>query len=126
MSLDEGLSTVGDIVSLLEARGVDVHDAREVATSANEEIVQAQLRIAAPLRTDLATDDPKAAIDEAYETLDEAVDTTEAIREFGDRVQEGVAVETDGVPAETEGPTAEDEEHIDNGGPRSAGGERDG
>jgi len=116
MSLDDGLSTVGDIVSLLEARGVDVRGAREVATSANEEIVQAQLRITAPVRTDLTTDDPKAAIDEAYGSLDEAGDTTEAIREFGDRVQEGVAVETDETPAETEGTTAEDEEHIDTGG----------
>jgi len=116
MSLADGLSTVSDVIDLLERHGVDVRDAREIATDFDGETIKAQLHIAVPIGTDLATDDPKAAIDEACETLDEAGDTTEAIREFGDRVQEGVAVETDGVPAETEGATDTGEEHIDNGG----------
>jgi len=78
MSLDEGLATVGDVVDLLEAHGVDVRDARDVATSTDGETVQvqAQLRITASVGASLNTSDVKAAIDEAHEDLDEAGDST--------------------------------------------------
>jgi len=69
MSLADGLSTVSDVVDLLERHGVDVRDAREIATDFDE-TVTAQLHIAVPVRTGLATDDLKATIDEAHDSLD--------------------------------------------------------
>jgi len=70
MSLADGLSTVSDVVDLLERHGVDVRDVREVATDFDGGTVTAQLHIAVPVGMDLAPDDLKATIDEAHDSLD--------------------------------------------------------
>jgi len=94
-SLDEGMMTAADVVTLLEDHGVEVDDAREVATTVDGERVRATLSVTAPVDLELGdtgageveTDGP-ATDEDIAESVDGV--QTDAEDEFLDRVDEAV------------------------------------